>query len=136
MIAEIRTLFIALTFIVFPCLAQEPIQEPARAPYQFNAADVASKLSAMLGDGSNARIYEESLRRLEHASKAFSPQDKQLILERLKAKETTIKQSEADFDKMIADIRQSQDLGDPEGKFVRFMNDMQLNGMSHLWVEL
>nr|VFJ44633.1 MAG: hypothetical protein BECKFM1743C_GA0114222_100148 [Candidatus Kentron sp. FM]VFJ53505.1 MAG: hypothetical protein BECKFM1743A_GA0114220_101158 [Candidatus Kentron sp. FM]VFK06335.1 MAG: hypothetical protein BECKFM1743B_GA0114221_1001410 [Candidatus Kentron sp. FM] len=122
----IRTIFIALIFIAFPCLAQEPAQQSAQEPYEFSAADVAAKLSAMLGDEGNAQVYEDSLRRLEQASEAFSPKEKQAVLERLKAEETTIEQAEADFDKMMADIQQTQDLGDPDGEFVQFMNKMQL----------
>jgi hypothetical protein len=94
--------------------------------YTFNAEEMARKLSSMLGDDSDAAAYESSLRRLEQAGKAFSPEEAEKVLEVLKSKEVTIDQAEAQFDQMIKDIETTQALGDPDGEFVAFMNDMQL----------
>nr|VFK23866.1 MAG: hypothetical protein BECKLPF1236A_GA0070988_103943 [Candidatus Kentron sp. LPFa]VFK35555.1 MAG: hypothetical protein BECKLPF1236C_GA0070990_103913 [Candidatus Kentron sp. LPFa] len=107
-----------LALVMNPCLAQDA---------KFNTTDIASKLSAMLGEEAESiQFYESSLRRLEEASRTFGPEEKDAVLGRLKAEETTIDQVEADFDKMITDIQKSQELGDPEGEFVKFMNNVQL----------
>ena len=109
---------LALALFAAPCLAQEA--------YEFDSADVAAKLAAMLGTEADIQVYEDSLRRLEQASKAFTPEEASQVLQRLQDEETTIEQAEADFDNMIKDIQTTQDLGDPDGEFVRFMNDMQI----------
>nr|VFJ43264.1 MAG: hypothetical protein BECKDK2373B_GA0170837_10057 [Candidatus Kentron sp. DK] len=116
-----------LPLLLFFFMSPSPAQETGQETQDFSATDIAAKLSAMLGDeGNNVEIYEDSLRRLEDASKAFSPEEKDALLERLKAEETTIEQTEADFDRMIEEIQKTQELGDPDGAFVRFMNDVQL----------
>jgi len=112
---------LTLAALAVPAWAQEDTSAG------FDATEVAEKLAAMLGDdATDVTKYEESLQRLEDASQAFTPEDKAAIMERLRAEETTIAQAEQDFDRMITDLEETQTLGDPDGEFVAFMNEMQL----------
>ena len=112
-----------LGLLVAGSFATTAVAEPSQVAESFDPSEVAELMSALLGADSDVAAFESSLTRLEEAGKAFTPQDAETTLTKLKEKETSIKDAEKEFDKLIEDIRKSQALGDPDGEFVKLLND-------------
>jgi hypothetical protein len=109
-------------------LAQPVFAQSAAPNGNFNTQDVAKKMKGLLGDVDISQITA-SLDLLQKARNSFTPEQAAEIRKQLQAQSTTADEAEKNFNKLLDSIKKTQAFGDPDGDFVKLMNEARAKAL-------
>lgn len=115
----IATLVMTIGLIAQPVLAKD-----------FNTGDVAGKIKGILGAGVDISEITSALQQLETAKDAFTEQQAADVRKKLQEQSIKADEAEAYFNDLLKKIKATQAFGDPNGAFVKLMNDARSKALT------